>query len=234
MFAVYKRELRSYFTTAIGYVCLAVFLIFFNLFYALMLRNNSSDVTQLFNGMNLYFIMLFIPILTMKLFSEEKRNRTEQLLLTSPVKLIGIVLGKFLSAFSLFALGIIITLPNMVILSFIGTPDLWVMVGNYTGILFLGAALIAIGIFVSGLTENQVVSCITSFAILFMFMIIDQVANIIPFPIITKLLGLISLYNRYGDFIVGIFNPVSILYYISVMAIFLFLTVRMLDKRRWG
>ncbi|MBE6871983.1 MAG: ABC transporter [Ruminococcaceae bacterium] len=234
MGAIYKKELQSYFTTPIGYICLGVFLFFFNMFFVQMILNLSSDVTNLFAGGNIMFMLLFVPILTMRLFSEERKTKTEQILLTSPVSLTGIVLGKFFAAFTLYAIGLALTIPDMVILFIYGTPGFWVVVGNYFGMLLLGALMIAIGVFISALTENQIIACILSFAVLFMLYLIDFLIVLIPFDWVSTIIVWASVYKRYSDFTQGIFNPAAVIYYCSITAVFIFLTVRAMEKRRWS
>ena len=162
MGAIYKRELKSYFTSPIGYVVLAIFFVFAGLFFTIIFQQGSPDLSPLFSSM--FMIVLFIiPILPMRIFSDEKRQKTDQLLYTSPVKLSGIVMGKYLAALTVFGIGVGITILYQVIIAFFITPDWMVYLGNLLGMLLLAASLIAVGMFISALTESQLVAAVGSF-----------------------------------------------------------------------
>ena len=164
MKAIFRRELLAYFTSPLGYVFLSVFYIFAGIF--LYFTCLSSGVADLSNTFYFLFIILILltPILTMRILSEEKKQKTDQLLLSSPVTLTGLVMGKFLAAFLVYALGVVITLVYAVVLSIFATLQWSVIIGNIVGLLLIGAAFIAIGIFVSSLTENQVTAAILTYA----------------------------------------------------------------------
>ncbi|MEG2597786.1 MAG: ABC transporter permease subunit [Oscillospiraceae bacterium] len=233
MLAILKRELSSYFTSPIGYIFLAVFYIFSGMFFQSVLSANSTNITYVFSS--LFMVLLFlIPLLTMRLLSEEKRQKTDQLLLTSPVSLSGLVIGKFLAAFCIYALAISVTLVYSIVLAGFATPQWLVVIGNIVGALLLGVALIAIGIFVSSLTENQMIAAIGSFAVMLFIMLLDSFAAMIPFQWIREVLTNLSFMSRYAEFTAGILNLSNILYFISIAVIFNFLTIRVLEKRRWS
>ena len=164
MAAIYKRELSGYFNSAIAYVVLAVFFFFSGFFfYAYCFVGDTTSLSYVFANM-FYIIMFIIPVLTMKTFAEEKRQKTDQALLTSPTSLTEIVLGKFLGAFTVYGLCCVIFLLYGVVISFFAQPQWSVVLCTLLGILLLGAALVAINIFISSLTESMVVAAVVGMA----------------------------------------------------------------------
>ncbi|MGI5857080.1 MAG: ABC transporter permease [Candidatus Merdivicinus sp.] len=233
MLAVLRREMSNYFTSPIGYIFLAVFYFFSGMFFANVLAYNSTDITNVFSG--LFTVLMFIiPLLTMRSMSEEKKQKTDQLLLTSPIKLGSLVVGKFLAAFLIYCIALAITVVYSVILAAFETPEWSVVVGNIFGALLLGAALIAIGVFISALTENQLIAAIGSFAVMMFIMMIDSFATLIPVEFISNILLKISFMTRYTDFVSGILDFANVLFFLSIAVIFNFLTVRVLEKKRWS
>lgn len=235
MLAILKRELSSYFTSPIGYVFLAVFYFFSGMFFYSVLYSNSTDISYVFSGM--FTVLLFVvPLLTMRLMSEEKKQKTDQLLLTSPVSLTGLVLGKFLAAVCMYAIALAVTVIYSLILAGFASPEWMVVIGNIFGSLLLGAALIAIGLFISSMTENQMIAAVGSFAVMMFILMMDSFVSIIPSSLsfISKILTGLSFMTRYNELVTGILNIGTILFFISVAVVFNFLTVRVLEKRRWG
>lgn len=234
MGAIFRRELRGYFTSPVGYIFLGVFYAvsgFF--FYSSSISAGSTDLSQLF--IMLYFaLLLLVPILTMRSFSEEKKQKTEQCILTAPVSLFGIVLGKFLGAFVVYLIGISCTAVYAVVVSFFATPDWNVVLGNILGLVLLGASFIALGILVSSLTENQMVSAIVSMVLILVLYILQVVANYVSVEWISKFLSSVAFSYRYQTFTSGILDLSNVLFFVSAVVIFMFLTVRVLEKRRWG
>ena len=233
MNAVYKREMRSYFSSPIGYVVLTVFALFEGFYFYFLFSNNYGDISALFSFM-MNISMFLCPILTMRLISEDKRLKVDQALLTSPVSLWGIVMGKFLAAFSVYALCFSLTLVNQLIFAIFVTPDWMVYIGNLLGNLLLGASLIAIGIFVSALTESQLVSAVVSFGAVLFIIMIDTVASAIKIEVFSKLISGLSFISRQESFASGVLDFSNLIFFLSVSAVFLFLTVRMLEKKRWS
>ena len=233
MLAVLRREMSNYFTSPIGYIFLAVFYFFSGMFFANVLAYNSTDITNVFSG--LFTVLMFIiPLLTMRSMSAEKKQKTDQLLLTSPIKLGSLVIGKFLAAFLIYCIALVITVIYSIILAAFETPEWSVVIGNIFGALLLGAALIAIGVFISALTENQLIAAIGSFAVMMFIMMIDSFATLIPVEFISNILLKISFMTRYTDFVSGILNFANVLFFLSIAVIFNFLTVRVLEKKRWS
>jgi ABC-2 type transport system permease protein len=234
MVAILKREFRGYFTSAVGYVFLAVFYFFAAYFFCLdNLASNSTNVSNLFNSMVIIFVII-IPVLTMRLLCEEKKQKTDQLLLTSPISLSGMVMGKFLAALAVFAIGLASMVVFGLTMAVYVNVDTFVIFGNIIGTLLLASAMISIGLFISSLTENQVVSAIASVAVLFVLFLIGSLSSAITNTFLQALVSALSISSRYTNFAMGIFNLGDAVYYFSIAAVFIFLTVRMLEKRRWG
>lgn len=236
MFAIYKREMQAYFTSPIGYVFIAVFLAVNAVLFSIctLLSGEASSVGSYFSMIMFIFIVL-VPMLTMKMFSEERKSRTEQLILTSPVSLMGMVFGKFLAAFSMFAGTYIVgNLINFSLLYKYGTPNTASLISSSVGILLIGAAFIAIGIFVSALTENQIVAAIGTMGILIFMLLINLFNSFIESYAVRVALSWISVFSRFSNFTYGILDTAALIYYFSICFIFIFLTVRIYEKRRWS
>lgn len=234
MSAIFRRELGAFFTSGIAYVFLAVFYLLAGVFfYMYTLSSSTTDMSGMFS-MLFAVIIFLIPILTMKSFSEEKKQKTEQGLLTAPVGLGGIVLGKYFATILMYIFGVSIVLIYALIISYFGSVDWGILFSNYLALILLGAAFIAIGMFISSLTENQVVAAVGGICSLLFLCLVDILTNYISIDFITDFLNSISFYNKYYEFTYGIFNLSSVLFYISTAVIFNFLTVRVFEKRRWS
>ena len=234
MTAILRREFMSYFCSPIAYVYLSVYYFFAGLnFVMFTLGSQTADITPVFASM--FLIVLFlIPLLTMRLLSEDKKNRTDQALLTAPVPLLGIVLGKFLAAVAVYTLGLMVMLVYGIILHTFTAPNWAIIWGNLAAMLLLGMALIAIGIFVSSLTENQVIAAVGGFAISFLLVLVDSLAGLTDNPFIRQILYGLSISRHFDSFPSGVFDLTSIFFYFCLTAIFIFLSIRVLEKRRWG
>ncbi len=236
MLAVFKRELRAYFTGVVGYVFMVIFLAVAGLVFCYTtLFSMSSDVTSYF-VMMLLFSAIILPILTMKSFSEERKLKTEQLVLTSPISLTGMVLGKFLAAFTIYAAALIFTsLYFLILIPYAVTFRLAVLLGNVIALLLVGAVFIAVGLFVSSLTENQLSAVIGTIGIIFGFLSIGIVGNLVASNYVIRfVLDSISVFSRFSAFSAGYFDISAIVFYISLSALFLYLTVRIYDRRRYN
>lgn len=179
-------------------------------------------------------LILLIPILTMKSFSEEKKQKTEQGLLTAPVSLGGIVLGKYFAVIVMYILGVSIVLVDALILSCFGNVDWKIVFANYAAMILLGAAFIAVSMFISALTENQVVAAVVGFVSLLALYLLDSISGSVKYDFISNLLNSLSFYTKYYEFTFGIFNLSSVLFFVSTAVIFNFLTIRIFEKRRWS
>lgn len=234
MTAIYKKELRSYFLSPIGYVFIAVFLAFGGWFFTIgNLLSGYGDMSMVFGNMTTVFLFL-IPILTMRSLAEEKNAKTDQLLLTAPIRLGDIVIGKVLAAVSVFMVALLITLIYPVILCFFTQPAWGEIIGNYIGFFLMGAAFVSIGVFISSLTENQIISAVCTFAILLLLFMIEWLSPSINNAFLLSVVDWLAITKRFNDFGTGIVDLGSVVYYLSIVAIFSFLTVRHLEKRRWS
>lgn len=258
MLAIYKKELRSYFTTPIGYVFVGIFLALSALVCCYTtLQSNSYDTALYFYCMIFAFVIL-IPILTMRSFAEERKQKTEQLLLTAPVTLTGMVLGKYFAALTMFVGTVLVSCINFIPLYVIAAeeraavattanpvigPTTPYIIGSLIGLILLGAALIAIGIFISSLTENQLSAAVISIGIIAMMIILglanqigtDAEGNrLISNYAVRVVIDWISVLSRFYNLSYGLLDFSALLYYTSISAVFIFLTIRIYEKRRWG
>lgn len=235
MLAVFKKEMRSYFTSVIGYVFLVLYLAVSGaVFCYTTLFSMSSDVTGFYTLM-LIISSVMLPLLTMKSFSEERKAKTEQLLLTSPVSIIGIVTGKFLAAYAVFAACMVLSSLYFFFLVSYASLKIAVLLGNLFAILLVGMVYIAIGLFVSSLTENQLSAAIGTIAIILGFLAIGLIGNLIPSDYTARyIFDFISIFTRFQAFTAGYLDVAALIYYISVAFIFLYLTVRIYDRRRYS
>lgn len=234
MLAVYKKEMRSYFTGVIGYVYLVIFLAVGGaLFSYTTLFSMKADVTTFYTLMML-FSAVTLPLLTMKSFSEERKSRTEQLLMTAPVTIPAVVIGKFLAAYTMFGGALLVNSLYFLFLYKYAVVKTALWLGNVLALLLVGMTFIAIGLFVSSLTENQLTAAVGTVAILLVFLSIGLLNNLLPSSYwLRYVFNCLSLFTRFTTFTNGIFDLSSFLYYLSVSGIFLFLTVRVYDRRRY-
>lgn len=234
MLAVYKKEMRSYFTGVIGYVYLVIFLAVGGaLFSYTTLFSMKADVTTFYTLMML-FSAVTLPLLTMKSFSEERKSRTEQLLMTAPVTIPAVVIGKFLAAYTMFGGALLVNSLYFLFLYQYAVVKTALWLGNVLALLLVGMTFIAIGLFVSSLTENQLTAAVGTVAILLVFLSIGLLNNLLPSSYwLRYVFNCLSLFTRFTTFTNGIFDLSSFLYYLSVSGIFLFLTVRVYDRRRY-
>jgi len=234
MGAIFRREFGAFFTSSIAYVFLSVFTMISGfLFYTNCLENSTTDMSGLFQNMFLLSVIL-IPILTMRLFSEEKKQKTEQGLLTAPVSLGGIVLGKYFAALALYTIALMIPFVYAVILSSFGVVEWGMVFANFLAIFLVGVAFIAIGTFVSSLTENQIVADVMTFVILIVLYLVDIATGYISVKWVVSALNYISFFRKYYSITCGLFNVSTVVFYLSVAAIFNYLTVRVFERRRWS
>lgn len=234
MFAIFKRELKAYFTSPLGYVFLAIFYAFSGLFfYIFSLSVGSTDISSVFLMMFIV-LMVFVPLLTMRLMSEDKKQKTDQLILTAPVSLLSIVMGKFLAAYAIFAIGVAVMPVYGFVMSTFATVSWLPIWGNTVGLLLLGGIFVSIGLFISSLTENQMIAAIGGFFINLMILLMNTLKSALPNGFLQDVLSSISVYSRYSEITSGIFSLSSLIFFVSVIFIFLFLTVRVLEKRRWA
>lgn len=241
MLSIFKREMRSYFTTATGYIFLAVSLALFGVALGITTFMQSSADTGSYFTFVLVILAVILPILTMKTFSEEKKTKTEQLLLTAPVSVPKMVLGKYFAALCMFLIVMGAAMINYIPLyryavkdTFNATPPNFVMIiGSTFALILVGMGFIAIGMFVSSLTENQFAAVVITLGILVALLFIGAFNGYIASSAIRAILDWFSIYNRFYNFTYGIFDFGALFYYISIAAVFVFLTIRVFESRRY-
>lgn len=250
-FYITKKELGSYFSSPIAYIVITVFLVIFGYFFVFYLNefNFRSMQAMRFRGMldqmnlnqmviapsyaNTGVILLFIaPLITMRLFAEEKKSKTFELIMTSPVYLTEMIMGKFLAAFIVLALMFLLSAYSPAILFIVGTPEIGPVISTYIGILLMGGAFIAIGVFCSSITENQIVAAVVSFGMLLLFWIIGWMSQTAGTEI-GKILSYISIIEHLENFLKGIIETGDIVYYLSFIGFWLFAAHRVIESQRW-
>lgn len=287
MLAVYKKELRGYLTSMIGYVFIAFILLILGIYFtAYNLQYASPDFGMTLNAITFVFLII-TPVLTMKILAEEKKNKTDQLLFTAPVAPWKIVLGKYLGMVTVYFIPVAIGSLYPLIMGKYGTVSYAMAYTAVLGFFFLGCAQIAVGLFLSSVTESQVIAAVITFGVLFCSYMMDGIesffsdttqTSLIAFLIlavvlalviyqmtkdmvlsagigvvlccvagglyivkpsiysglIQKLLGLLAIANHFDNFVGGIFDVTGIVYMVSVICIFVFLTIQCIQKRRWS
>lgn len=245
MFAIYKKELSSYFNSALGYIIMALYLFFSGyFFYFYCFLRESNGVINVVSNM-ITIVLFIIPLITMRSFAEEKRQHTDQALMTAPISLNEIVLGKYLSAFTLYAICNVFYLFYALMLITIvpGTSLDWLhLLWAILGTLLIGAALLATNLFFSSLTEHQIIAAVLGLAAGLMVMLYEAIVSIVEEFIgaifnttyTAVVIDKFSFTTYYEDFISGIVSPVGVVFFLSWTAFFLFITNRMLDRKRWA
>ncbi len=233
MRAIWKRELQAYFLTPIGYVFMCVFLLVSSvLFYVQIMQSRSSDLPT-FIGQMCYLWMLLSPVLTMRLLAEERQRRTDQLLLTSPVSLPGMVLGKYFAACTVMLATTVLTLGFVLVVAIYGSVYPSELLVAYLGFVLQGGSFIALDLFISGCSKNQVTAAVFGFGANFVLWMLDLLENSVNRDFFSELLSFFSLYQRAEPFLMGQLSAASVVYYLSFTAAFLLLTVHALDARRY-
>lgn len=234
MLAIYKKELKSYFYSPIGYLFISIFMLVSGIrFVSANIMGLSSDYTLTLDWMSFVF-MLTVPLLTMRLLAEERRTKSDQLLLTSPLKLTSIITGKFLAALSVLIFTLLVSFVYPLVLDIFGAPDYAAIISSYVGFALMGTVFIAVGVFVSASTDNQVSAAVLTFAALFILYMLDTLISAISAPWLVTALSAISVFRQYVSFGLGILGLFPIIYFASATGLFLFLAVRAVEKRRWS
>jgi ABC-2 type transport system permease protein len=230
MLAVYKRELKSYFYSPIAYVIMGLFFVFTSiLFMVSNLYSMSADMGSVISTIG-FLLIFFVPIITMRTIAEDRKNGTEILLATSPLTLTSRVIGKFLASFTVFLAMTALTFIYPIVLSFFGDVSIKLLIAQYIGLVLMGFAFISIGVFASSLTENQIIAAITGVVMLFIVWLADTVSSSVG-GFIGTVLQWFSLMTRYSDFYYGDLTLSNVLYFISFTIVFLFLTIRIIDRK---
>ena len=251
MLAIAHKELKGYFASPIAYIVIGFSAILFGWFFINLLyyfdRMSMQAVTG-FGGpqsmnvnevliaplfLNVSVILLFtLPLVTMRTYSEEKRSGTIELLLTSPLTDLQIVMGKFLGGLVLYAAMLAVTLVHMGFLFWFGTPEWRPVLTGYLGLLLMGSCFLSLGLFISSLTKNQIVAGMATFAVFLFFWVINWIASFTG-PTAQSVLNYLSITEHLNDFTRGVLDTKHLVYYVSFIAFSLFLTVRSVDSERW-
>ncbi len=229
--AIIKKELKSYFNSPVAYIFITVFLILSSwIFFRTFFFNNQASMRNFFSLMPFLFLFI-IPAITMRLWSEEKKLGTLEVLMTLPVKDIDVVIGKFLGTLIFLFIMLVLSLPVAIIVVSLGKVDLGAIMTGYLGLLLMGAAYISIGLFVSSFTKNQIISFIVAIAISFFLLVIGQeiVTYFVPQQLV-PLLQYIGLSKHFDSIMRGVIDSRDIIYYFSITSIFLYLNAKVIEK----
>jgi ABC-2 type transport system permease protein len=248
--AIAHKEIRSYFASPIAYVIIGLFSLLFGYFYVAILTWFVQQGTQMSMGMgpatlnvnqqmirpllmNMTVVLLFVlPMITMRTYAEEKRSGTIELLLTSPITDMQIILGKFLGALALYATMLLVTLVYVGGLFFFGSPEWKPIVTAYIGLLLLGGSFLSMGLLISSLTKNQIVAGMMTFGVFLLLWVIDWIGTFAG-PTFEPIVTYLSITQHFDDFAKGVIDTKHVVYYLSFMTFGLFLTAKSVDSERW-
>lgn len=233
MSAIFKREFKSYFCTPVGYIVVAALYFFLGLYFSMIYSYGAPSIEVVIVSMSTVIIFV-MPVITMRLMSEDRRQKVDQALLTAPVSLTSIVLGKFFAALAVFAIGFLPTIIFEIIIISHVSVNILTYIYALLGIFLLGSALIAIGMFISSTTESSVVSAIITLIVNILVLYMSSFASMVSvewLATVFEKLAFISVFESFAD---SIFSIPNIIYFLSITAAFLFLCVRSLEKRRWS
>ena len=244
MLAIFKKELGSYFNSTLGYIVLALYLLFSGFFFWMICFNGGANALVNVINYMLYIVFFLVPLITMKSFAEEKRQHTDQALFTAPVGLWEVVLGKYLSALSLYVMcNMVFIFYALILMAVTGATVAWGhLLGAILGIILLGAALLSMNLLFSSLTEHQIIAAVVGIAAGLVIMLYDSIVGAVE-NFINTLFGTslnatflekLSVTSHYENFISGVLSPVDFVFFLSFIAFFLFLTNRVLDRKRWA
>ena len=224
MKAILKKELKSYFLSPIGYVVIGIFLLCFSVFFYLtVITSGSVDLGGLYYYTALYGLIIIVPILTMRMFAEERKNGTEQLLLTSPVSMFKVVIGKLMAALCVIFITLLVSFLFYFIVTFFGKPNLITVLVAMLGFLLMSIAALSVGMFASSLTENQIIAGIITVAFLIMSLFITDISSIFSG------FALINFYTSFAQGVISIENIISLLLF---SMLFISLTIIVMQRRK--
>lgn len=231
---IFKKEFKTFFVSPIAYIFIVVYLVVTNfLFFQSFFLINQADMRSYF-GILPWIFLLFIPAITMRSWAEEKKLKTLELLLTWPISDFQVVAGKFLASFSFLAIAILLSISVPITVFLLGSPDPGPIIGGYLGALLMGAAYLAIGLWISSLTENQIVAFILGVVITFaLFIVGNPFVTMAAPPMLVPVLNYIGLGNHFQSIERGVIDTRDILYYFTMIGFFLFLNVQTLGSRKW-
>ena len=232
MKAIFKREFNSYFTSMLGYVFLTIFLLLTGvMFYFVNIGYMMASMTGFFSSV-INIAIFFLPLLTMRLFAEDRKLKTDQLLLTAPISTWEMVLGKFLAAFGVFLAGTAVTLIYPIMLAVWGNLPVAETINCYIGFILLCSVILAIGAFLSSVTESQIIAAVGAYGVILLTILLGRVATYVSNEWLVKILMWLSPVTRFSDFTLGILNFEPVIYYLSLILLFLFFTVLVQRKRQ--
>lgn len=233
IFSIFKRELKGYIQSPLAYAVISVIMALAGYFFSVALFSSRiAEMTSLF--MNLAVILIFAaPVLTMKLIAGEEQDGTIEFLLTSPVTIPQLVLGKYLASLALFVVIIIMTFIFPGILLTISSPDRGVIAASYLGFLLLAASYLAIGIMCSSFTNSQIIASISGFGILLLFWMVGWLSGNISGPL-GQFAKALSISEHYGDFLRGIIDTTHLVFFLSIIIISLLISMLGVAKRAWS
>lgn len=232
MSAIFWKEVKSYFYSPMAYILIGLFMVLTSVFFVPNLVYGVGSFNNVLSNMG--FILLFIiPVLTMRILAEDRKSGTEVLLITSPASIISIVAGKYLAACFVFLVATVLSFIYPIVLLAFGATFTVQLIGGYIGFILLGMTFISVGVFASSLTESQVVAVIISFVSLLVMWLAGSLSTMVG-GFASKVLDWFSLLSRYEDFTRGILGLSPVVYYLSFIGVFLFLTTRVIEKRRWS
>lgn len=234
MGAILVREIDAYYKTMIGYVFTSICLLVGGILFVTsnIVAGSASFISVI--GSISYVFILVIPLLTMRLFAEERKNKSDQLLLTAPISVGKIVMGKFFAAVMVMLIALAITLIYPLILLIFGEPYIGEIVLGYLGLILLGGAFLSVGIFISSVTENQLTASVATMGILFFLWLMDSLVGRISNPALSAFVSSLSLYQKFSEFQMGVLSLSSVVYFLTFISLFLFLTIKVIEARRWG
>ncbi|PKM66684.1 MAG: ABC transporter [Firmicutes bacterium HGW-Firmicutes-2] len=234
MWSILKREVRAYFHSPLGFVFIGAVSVFIGYyFYSYNLSVNTTDMETLFSLL-FPIIMFMVPVLTMRLLSEDKRLKIDQQLFTLPLTKTGVILGKYFAAVLIYTIAISFTMIAAVVMTFYGNVFWPEVIGNFIGLFLLGATLISICLFVSSLTESQVVAAVLGFMISMFLMLTDAFVYIVDSNALKLFFYGASIRKRYMPFTYGVFEFSGFVFFMSTSILFICLTIAVLDRKRWG
>ena len=232
IFAIVQREVKSYFSSPIAYVLIAAFLLVTGFLYVLILNvTKEAEMERLFHNMAVTLLLLS-PVITMRLFAEERRTGTIELLLTAPITDLEAVVGKYFSAVFVYFIMLILTLHFPLFLFAFGNPDKGPLISGYLGLFLMGSCFLAVGVFTSSFARNQIVAAVFGFGILLLLSLFSASAQIFSGPI-GSVIQYISIYEHFNNFTRGIIDTEDIIFYLTFIIIALFLAVRVIQNKKW-
>jgi ABC-2 type transport system permease protein len=233
IWAIFKKELKSYFTSPMAYIIISAFLLISGWFFANSLFIvNLADLRAVFSVISMIYIF-FIPAITMRLLAEERKSGTLELLVTLPVNDRDVILGKFLASLALLAIALACTFIYVITLSSLGDLAAGAAIGGYLGLLLVGAAYLSIGIFISSLTENQIIAFLITFLVVLFLYMLDKLLFVLPLSLVSLFEYLSSMYH-FNNMARGVIDSRDLLYFGSVIFIGLYLCTRSLKSRKWA